>query len=149
MMVLDHVGDQEAMVYAQLGQKPLARTTETSPELNPGTLSCLSRRGLLISLMRQEHGPDASGLHVPEHCPISILQAHGGGAIPGFALWTTERFVAVSSEPLVDLPWRANRQDSLCALPFITVGGGPVAAEGETMLTSLMVSCSVAQAMHL
>jgi hypothetical protein len=30
-----------------------------------------------------------------------------------------------------------------------TVGGGPVAAEGETMLTSLMVSCSVAQAMHL
>jgi hypothetical protein len=30
MMVLDHVGDQEAMVYAQLGQQPLARTTETS-----------------------------------------------------------------------------------------------------------------------
>ena len=32
MMVLDHVGDQEAMVYAQLGQQPLVRTTETSPE---------------------------------------------------------------------------------------------------------------------
>jgi len=32
MMVLDHVGDQEAMVYAQLVQQPLARTTETSPE---------------------------------------------------------------------------------------------------------------------
>ena len=30
MMVLDHVGDEEAMVYAQLGQQPLARTTETS-----------------------------------------------------------------------------------------------------------------------
>ena len=44
MMVLDHVGDQEAMVYAQLGQQPLARTTETSPELNLGTLSCLSAR---------------------------------------------------------------------------------------------------------
>ena len=44
MMTLDHVGDQEAMVYAQLGQQPLARTTETSPELNPGTLSCLSAR---------------------------------------------------------------------------------------------------------
>ena len=42
MMVLDHVGDQEAIVYAQLGQQPLVRTTETSPELNPGTLSCLS-----------------------------------------------------------------------------------------------------------
>ena len=44
MMVLDHVGDQEAIVYAQLGQQPLARTTETSPELNLGTLSCLSAR---------------------------------------------------------------------------------------------------------
>jgi hypothetical protein len=42
MMVLDNVGDQEAMVYAQLGQQPLARTTETSLELNPGTFSCLS-----------------------------------------------------------------------------------------------------------
>jgi hypothetical protein len=41
MMTIDYVGDQEAMVYAQLGQQPLARTTETSPELNPGTLSCL------------------------------------------------------------------------------------------------------------
>ena len=44
MMTLDHVGDKEAMVYAQLGQQPLARTTETSLELNPGTLSCLSAR---------------------------------------------------------------------------------------------------------
>ena len=44
MMTLDHVGDQEAMVYAQLCQQPLVRTTETSPELNPGTLSCLSAR---------------------------------------------------------------------------------------------------------
>jgi hypothetical protein len=42
MMVLDHVGDQEAMVYAQLGHQPLVRTTETSPEPRPGTLSCLS-----------------------------------------------------------------------------------------------------------
>ena len=32
MMTLDHVGDQEAMVYAQLGQQPLVRTTETSLE---------------------------------------------------------------------------------------------------------------------
>jgi hypothetical protein len=30
MMTLDYVGDREAMVYAQLGQQPLARTTETS-----------------------------------------------------------------------------------------------------------------------
>ena len=46
MMVLNHVGDQEAshMVYAQLGQQPLVRTTETSPEPGRGTLSCLSAR---------------------------------------------------------------------------------------------------------
>ena len=42
MMTLDHVGDREAMVYAQLGQQPLVRTTETSPEPGRGTLSCLS-----------------------------------------------------------------------------------------------------------
>ena len=44
MMVLDHVGDQEAMLYAQLGQQPLVRTTVTSLELRRGTLSCLSAR---------------------------------------------------------------------------------------------------------
>jgi hypothetical protein len=44
MMVLDHVGDQEAMVYAQLCQQPLVRTTETSLEPRRGTLSCLSAR---------------------------------------------------------------------------------------------------------
>ena len=44
MMTLDHVGDQEAMVHAQLGQQPLARTTETSLERSSGNLSCLSAR---------------------------------------------------------------------------------------------------------
>ena len=41
MMTLDHVGDREAMVYAQLGQQPLARTTATSLEPRQGSLSCL------------------------------------------------------------------------------------------------------------
>ena len=44
MMTLDHVGNQEAMVHAQLGQQLLVRTTETSLEPRPGTLSCLSAR---------------------------------------------------------------------------------------------------------
>jgi hypothetical protein len=44
MMVLDHVGDQEAIMYEQLGQQPLVRTTETSLERSSGTLSCLSAR---------------------------------------------------------------------------------------------------------
>ena len=42
MMTLDHVGDQEAMVHAQLGQQPLALTTETSLQPRQGTRSCLS-----------------------------------------------------------------------------------------------------------
>ena len=44
MMTLDHVGDLEAMVHAQLGQQPLARTTETSLQPRQGSLSCLSAR---------------------------------------------------------------------------------------------------------
>ena len=32
------------MLYAQVGQHHLARTTETSPEPSSGTLSCLSAR---------------------------------------------------------------------------------------------------------
>ena len=42
MMTLDHVGDLEAMVHAQLGQQPLAHTTETSLQPRQGTRSCLS-----------------------------------------------------------------------------------------------------------
>ena len=42
MMTLDYVGDREAMVYAQLGQQPLVRTTATSLEPRRGSLSCLS-----------------------------------------------------------------------------------------------------------
>ena len=44
MMTLDHVGDLEAMVHAQLGQQPLAHTTETALQPRRGTLSCLSAR---------------------------------------------------------------------------------------------------------
>ena len=42
MMSLDHVGNQEAMVHAQLSQQPLAHTTETSLQPRQGTRSCLS-----------------------------------------------------------------------------------------------------------
>ena len=41
MMILDHVGDGEAMEYAQLGQQPLVRTTATSLQPRQGSLSCL------------------------------------------------------------------------------------------------------------
>ena len=43
-------------------------------------------------------------MRAAEHCPVCILQAHGGDAIPGFAGWTIERFVAVTTPPAVE-PW--------------------------------------------
>jgi hypothetical protein len=95
MMTLDYVGDGEAMEYAQLGQQPLARTTETvrgetSPELNPGTLSCLSARPPDLADVAGTRPRPRVVLHVPEHCPVCMLHAHGGDAIPGFALWTID-----------------------------------------------------------
>ena len=44
MMVLDPVGDQEAILYAQLGQQPLVRTTQTSLEPRLGTLPHETKR---------------------------------------------------------------------------------------------------------
>ena len=103
MMTLDHVGDQEAMVHAQLGHQPLARTTETSLQPRQGTLSCLSTQPPALAFcMDRDTAP--GGDHVPEHCPVSILQAHGGDAIPHLALWTIDRFVRFLSQPLVELP---------------------------------------------
>ena len=51
MMTLDHVGDLEAMVHAQLSQQPLAHTTEASMERSSGNLSCLSARPPDIATM--------------------------------------------------------------------------------------------------
>jgi hypothetical protein len=103
MMVLDHVGDQEAIVYAQLGQQPaLVRTTETSPELNPGTLSCLSARPPDLA--------DAAGTRPRvvsmflSTVPFLYSKRTAAARSPGSPLWTTERFVAVSSTPAVELP---------------------------------------------
>ena len=66
MMTLEYVGDQEAMVYAQLGQQPLARTTETSLQPRQGTLSCLARAA---SCSRHCDGRTArGGVRAAEHC---------------------------------------------------------------------------------
>ena len=90
------------MLYAQVGQHHLARTTETSLEPNPGTLSCLSARP--HDLAHRDGGTARGGVRAAEHCPVCILQARGGGAIPGFALSTIERFVAITTAPAVELP---------------------------------------------
>ena len=85
MMTLDHVGNHEAMVHAQLGQQPLARTTETSLQPRQGWLSCLSAQPPDLATATAAQPEVACVPCAAEHCPVSILQAHGGDAIPGFA----------------------------------------------------------------
>ena len=107
MMVLDNVGDQEAIVYAQLGQQPLARTVlrrhSIKPRLALGTLSCLSARPPDLATATAAQ-PEVACVR-PSIVPfVYSSSAHGGDAIPGFAGWTIERFVAVSSQPLVEQP---------------------------------------------
>ena len=46
------------------------------------------------------------GVRAAEHCPVSILQARGGDAIPEVALWAIDRFVAVTVVPAVEPPKR-------------------------------------------
>ena len=103
MMTLDYVGDREAMVYAQLGQQPLARTTETSLEPRLGTLSCLSAQppDLATATAAQPKVACVRPSIVPPLYSKRTAAARSPGSI---ALWTTERFVAVTSEPLVELP---------------------------------------------
>ena len=91
MMTLDHVGKQEAMAHPQLAQQPLARTTKTALELNPGTLFCLSARPPdltpdLADAARTRPRVVAMFLSTLSMCPICILQARGGDAIPRLAL---------------------------------------------------------------
>jgi hypothetical protein len=101
MMVLDHVGDQEAMVYAQLGQQPLVRTTATSLEPRRGTLSCLSARP-----------PDLADAAITRPQVVSMFLSivpflhskRTAAARSLVSLIESERFVAVSSEPAVELP---------------------------------------------
>ena len=45
------------------------------------------------------------GDRVPEHCPVSILQAHGVDGRPGLAGWTIERFVRLLTPPAVEQPY--------------------------------------------
>ena len=101
MMTLDHVGDREAMVYAQLGQQPLARTTETPLQPRQGSLSCL-----------RAQPPDLADLTVARPkvacVPLAGLpflhSKRTAAARSLVSLSKSERFVAVTALPLVDLP---------------------------------------------
>ena len=58
--------------------------------------------------------PDNRG----KYCPVCILQACGGGAIPGFALSTIKRFVAITSLLAVE----AGTSNYPCALWVMRCG---------------------------
>ena len=91
MMTLDYVGDEGAMLYAQVGQHPLARTTETSPERSSGHLSCLSTRP--PDLATATAAQPGMACVRPSIVPfLYILQARGGDAIPEVALWANRSF---------------------------------------------------------
>jgi hypothetical protein len=107
MMTLDYVGDGEAMEYAQLGHQPLVRTTETSPELNPGTLSCLSARPPDLAFWTGTR-PQVVSMFL-SIVPFLYSKRTRWRRDPSSRLSKSERFVAVSSRsstPLVDLPIR-------------------------------------------
>ena len=85
MMTLDHVGNQEAMVHAQLGQQPLALTTETSLQPRRGTLSCLSARPPdLVTVTAAQ--TKVACVRPSIVLFLLILQAHSGDAIPRFGM---------------------------------------------------------------
>ena len=102
MMILDHVGDLGAMVHAQLGQQLHVRTTETSLQRSSGNLFLFERAASCSRFLDRDTAQ--GGGHVPEHCPVSILQAHGGDAIARVAGWTIERFVAITALLAVEQP---------------------------------------------
>ena len=93
MMTLDHVGDQEAMVHAQLGQQLLARTTKTSLERSSGLL-CLSAQPPALSSFWTGTRPQVVTVS-PSIVPFlySKRTAATRDAIPEVAGWTIDRFV--------------------------------------------------------
>ena len=107
-MTLDYVGDGEAMEYAQLGHQPLVRTTETSLEPRPGTLSCLSARPPDLAdaaITRPRARVVSMYLSI-----VPFLYSKRTAAARSLVSLTrmpnreSERFVRVSSTPLVELP---------------------------------------------
>ena len=101
MMTLDHVGDLEAMVHAQLSQQPLAHTTETSLQPRQGTRSCLSAQPPDLATVTAAQ-PKVACVR-----PSIVLFLYSKRTALTRSLvsgWTIERFVRLLSGPLVELP---------------------------------------------
>ena len=91
------------MVHAQLGQQPLARTTETSLQPRQGTLSCLSARPPDLATVTAAQTKVACVR--PSIVPFVYSKCTAVTRSPG-SRDAIERFVAVTSKPLVELPKR-------------------------------------------
>ena len=102
MLVLDHVGDQEAMVHAQLSQQPLAHTTETSLQPRQGTRSCLSAQPPALAFWT------GTRPQVVTVSPSIVLFEYSKRTAVTRSLVsrmeTIERFVAITSALAVELP---------------------------------------------
>ena len=118
MMTLDHVGDLEAMVHAQLSQQPLAHTTETSLQPRQGTRSCLSAQPPDLATVTAAQ-PKVACVR-----PSIVLFLYSKRTALTRSLvsgWTIERFVAITSQPAVELPCCTKSQSTAsCALPSIS-----------------------------
>ena len=84
MTTLDYGGDREPMLYAQLGQQPPWRATETSPNRSSGLLSCLSARPPDLADAARTR-PRVVAVFVSIVPFVYLLQARGVGACPEVA----------------------------------------------------------------
>ena len=103
------------MVHAQLGQQPLAHTTETSLQPRQGTRSCLSAwppdladaartRPRVVAMFLST----VPFVYSKRAAWTRILQRAAATRSQLVSRWTIERFVAISNSitagPLVELP---------------------------------------------
>ena len=93
MMTLDHVGNQEAMVHAQLGQQPLVRTTVTSLQPRQGTLSCLSAQPPALAFWT---GTRPQVVTVSPSIVLFLYSKRTAVTRSLVSGWTIERFVAAT-----------------------------------------------------
>ena len=68
MIVLDYAGDEEAMVYAQLGQHPLARATEA--HRTPDAHRAPAGRG------RKLHSPHSTHVKTALERAVQLVSPH-------------------------------------------------------------------------
>ena len=90
------------MLYAQVGQHHLARTTETSLQPRQGTRSCLSAQPPALAFWT------GTRPQVVTVSPSIVLFEYSKRTAvtrsPLFRGWTIERFVAITSALAVELP---------------------------------------------